>query len=67
MGKGWFDHGSPWRSGFARRTYLSGALWAAGLLISRDLPDHVGWLALRTDPAGILYAAASVAGGANSS
>lgn len=58
---------SPWRSVFARRTYLAGLLWAAGLLVSRlsGAPHHAGWLALRVDAAGLLYAAAAVAGGAN--
>ncbi|MEO7986164.1 MAG: cation-translocating P-type ATPase [Gemmatimonadales bacterium] len=28
-------------------------------------PDHAGWLAIRVDTAGLLYAAAAIAGGAN--
>jgi len=58
---------SPWDSSFARRTYLSGVLWAAGVLASgwAGAPDQPGWLALRTDLAGLLYTAAAVAGGAN--
>lgn len=58
---------SPWRSVFARRTYLAGVLWATGLLASglSGSPDQAGWLAIRVDPAGLLYAAAAVAGGAN--
>jgi Cd2+/Zn2+-exporting ATPase len=58
---------SPWRSAFAQRTYLAGALWATGALIGRlsGAPDHAGWLAVRVDPAGLLYAAAAMAGGAN--
>ena len=58
---------SPWRSLFARRTYLAGAFWAAGLIVSRlaGAPDHAGWLAIRTDPTGLLYTAAAIAGGAN--
>ena len=58
---------SPWASQFARLTYLSGVLWAAGVLVSgwAGTPDRAGWLTLRTDLAGLLYAAAAVAGGAN--
>lgn len=58
---------SPWRSLFARRTYLAGAFWAAGLIVSRlaGAPDHAGWLAIRIDPAGLLYTAAAITGGAN--
>ena len=58
---------SPWRSAFAHRTYLAGLLWVAGVVVSRStgVPDQAGWLALRTDPAGLLYAAAALAGGAN--
>ena len=58
---------SPWRTPFAYRTYVSGAFWAAGLLASwaTGAPDRAGWLAIRLDPAGVLYTAASVGGGAN--
>ena len=58
---------SPWRSLFAQRTYLAGVLWAAGLVVSRlsQGPDHAGWLAIRLDTAGLLYAAAAIAGGIN--
>ena len=58
---------SPWRTLFARRTYLAGVLWAAGLLVSRltETPEAAGWLAIRVDPAGLLYTAAAVVGGAN--
>jgi len=58
---------SPWRSPFARRTYLAGALWAAGLLVSwvTRTPDQAGWLAIRLDAAGLLYTAASTVGGSN--
>lgn len=57
----------PWRSLFARRTYLSGVLWGAGLLVSRltDGADHAGWLAIRLDAAGLLYLASALIGGAN--
>jgi Cd2+/Zn2+-exporting ATPase len=52
---------------FAQRTYIAGGLWAAGLLASwtTGVPDQAGWLAIRLDPAGLLYTAASVVGGAN--
>jgi Cd2+/Zn2+-exporting ATPase len=58
---------SLWRSPFARRTYLAGGLWAAGVLVSwlTGTPDQAGWLAIRLDAAGLLYTAASTVGGAN--
>ncbi|MGH7676202.1 MAG: heavy metal translocating P-type ATPase [Gemmatimonadales bacterium] len=58
---------SAWRTPFARRTYAAGALWAAGLAVSRlaDAPDSAGWLAIRLDLAGVLYTAASGVGGWN--
>jgi Cd2+/Zn2+-exporting ATPase len=58
---------SPWRTLFARRTYVAGLFWAAGVLVSRwsDGPDHTGWLAIRLDTAGLLYTAAAACGGAN--
>lgn len=58
---------SPWKTLFARRSYLSGLLWAAGLLVSRlsDAPDQAGWLAIRLDAAGLLYTASALVGGAN--
>ena len=58
---------SPWRSLFARRTYLSGFLWGVGLVVSRlsDAPDQAGWLAIRLDAAGLLYMASALIGGAN--
>lgn len=61
------DRPSPWRTRFARRTYLAGALWATGLLLSwiSRTPDEAGWLAIRLDAAGLFYAAASIAGGSN--
>ena len=58
---------SPWASLFARRTYLSGLLWGAGLLVSRlsAAPDQAGWLAIRLDAAGLLYLASALVGGTN--
>ena len=58
---------SPWRTPFARRTYVAGVLWAGGVVVSwlTGAPDAPGWLAIRLDAAGLLYAAASAVGGAN--
>ncbi|MGH7547491.1 MAG: heavy metal translocating P-type ATPase [Gemmatimonadales bacterium] len=58
---------SPWRTPFAQRTYAAGMLWAAGLVVSwlAGAPDRAGWLAIRLDLAGVLYTAASAAGGWN--
>ncbi len=58
---------SPWRTPFARNTYLAGAFWGAGLALSwwLNLPDTPGALHLRRDPVGLLYLAASVFGGRN--
>ncbi len=61
------DRQSPWRTAFAHRTYAAGALWVAGLALSwlTGAPDRAGWLAIRLDPAGLLYTAAAAVGGAN--
>ena len=58
---------SPWQTPFAFRTYLAGAFWAVGAVISRvtETPDQAGWLAIRLDAAGIFYLAASLVGGSN--
>jgi len=58
---------SPWATVFARRTYLAGAFWATGFLVSliTRTPDRAGWLVLRLDAAGLLYTAAAVTGGVN--
>ena len=58
---------SPWRTPFAQRTYAAGVLWAAGLVAAwiTRAPDQAGWLAFRLDLAGVLYTAASLAGGWN--
>ncbi len=58
---------SPWNTPFAHRTYAAGVFWAAGLVVSQATGtfDQPGWLAIRTDAAGLLYTAASIVGGAN--
>ncbi len=58
---------SSWETPFARRTYAAGVLWAAGVVAAwlTGAPDQAGWLAVRLDLAGILYTAASLAGGWN--
>jgi Cd2+/Zn2+-exporting ATPase len=58
---------SPWRTTFARHTYVAGALWAIGGLTSwlTNTPDSAGVLRLRLDAVGILYLASAVAGGLN--
>lgn len=58
---------SPWRTTFAKRTYVSGLIWAAGGLTNLlfGVPDAAGVLRVRLDAAGVLYLAAAVAGGLN--
>jgi cation transport ATPase len=58
---------SPWRTPFARRTYLAGLFWAGGVLVNQwsDAPDQTGRLAIRLDPGGLLCTAAAACGGAN--
>ena len=58
---------TPWRTPFAHRTYAAGVLWASGVVAAwlTKAPDQAGWLAIRLDLAGILYAAASLVGGWN--
>ena len=58
---------SPWRSRFAMRTWLAGALWLAGIIAGAvtGARTEPGWLAIRVDPAGLLYLAAAVVGGVN--
>jgi len=60
---------SPWRTPFARRTYLAGAFWTAGVLASwlTQSPDVAGLLHVRLDAVGLLYLASSVIGGSTSS
>lgn len=58
---------SSWTTPFAWRTYAAGVAWSVGLGWSwvSGVPDATGWLVWRTDPGGLLYLAACVAGGAN--
>ena len=58
---------SPWKTPFALRAYAAGALWLAGVIAQwlTHVPDQPGWLAVRFDLAGLLYLAASFAGGLN--
>jgi Cd2+/Zn2+-exporting ATPase len=58
---------SPWRTPFARNTYIAGAFWAVGVVVSwvTRSPDTLGVLHLRLDTVGLLYLASSVAGGLN--
>lgn len=58
---------SPWSSRFAFRTYAAGLLWLGGVVVGLMMPvsREPGWLAIRVDPAGVLYTAASLVGGAN--
>jgi len=58
---------SPWRTPEATRTYVSGVLWAAGLLlvVLADPPDHGGWLRIRLDAPGLVFLAAALIGGWN--
>ena len=58
---------SPWRTPEARRTYVSGVLWVAGvvLVVRMGTPDLAGWFRLRLDAAGIVFLAAALVGGWN--
>lgn len=58
---------STWRTSEAIRTYVSGALWAAGILlaIASEFTDGAGWFRIRLDPAGLLFLAAALIGGWN--
>jgi len=58
---------SPWRGTEAYRTYVSGVLWAAGLLlvVLADAPDRGGWLRIRLDAPGLVFLAAALIGGWN--
>ena len=59
--------GSPWSTADARRTYVSGALWAIGLLlvVLGQAPDEAGWLRVRLDTAGLVFLASALVGGWN--
>lgn len=61
------DRPSPWRTIFAYRTYIAGALWGIGLLLSwfTGAPDNPGLFRIRLDTVGLLYTAASFVGGLN--
>lgn len=58
---------SPWRSRFAHRTYASGLAWSTAMLWAAWVPTTgaPGWLAVRTDPAALLFTLAAALGGAN--
>ncbi len=58
---------SPWKTTEAYRTYVSGALWAAGLLlvVLTDAADHAGWLRIRLDAVGLVFLAGALVGGWN--
>ncbi len=60
---------SAWTTPDAHRTYVSGVLWAAGLLMSAILAGAVNaggpHLGVRTDPAGWVFLAAALVGGWN--
>ena len=66
-GEGNAKRPSSWKTPFALRAYASGGLWLAGLVASSfvGVRAQPGWLAVRLDPAGLLYLAASLAGGLN--
>lgn len=62
------DRPSPWTTAEAWRTYLAGALWAAGLVLYFTTPSepvNAGWFRVHTDPAGLLFLSAASAGGWN--
>ncbi len=58
---------SVWETAFARRTYVAAGFLGVAMGVSwfTRTPDTPGWLALRTDAAGLLYAAASIVAGWN--
>ena len=59
---------SPWTTAEAWRTYVAGALWVVGLVVtvvSTSEPESAGWLRVDTDPAGLLFLAAALTGGWN--
>ena len=59
---------SPWTTSEAIRTYASGALWTAGLVLVFVVghgPDQAGWWRIRTDAAGWVFLASALVGGWN--
>ena len=58
---------SPWKTPFAYRAYFAGLLWVGGGIVVGlvGTPDRTGWLAIRLDPAGLLYTSAALVGGWN--
>ncbi|WP_419934372.1 heavy metal translocating P-type ATPase [Candidatus Palauibacter sp.] len=59
---------SPWTTSEAIRTYASGALWTAGLVLVFVVghgPDQAGWWRIRTDAAGWVFLAGALVGGWN--
>ena len=61
---------SPWRTPEAVRTYVSGGLWALGLVLVFVVghgPDQAGWWRIRTDAAGWTFLAGALVGAGTSS
>ncbi|MCL7977110.1 MAG: cation-transporting P-type ATPase, partial [marine benthic group bacterium] len=58
---------SPWSTVEAQRTYVSGALWVLGILLSFWSTDATvaGWFRVRLDPAGLVFLAGALIGGWN--
>ncbi len=58
---------SVWKTPEAWRTYLAGALWIAGTVVSvaTGEPDVAGWLRIRLDGPGLLLLAGALIGGWN--
>ncbi|MCL7980630.1 MAG: cation-translocating P-type ATPase [marine benthic group bacterium] len=58
---------SPWSTVEAQRTYVSGALWVLGILLSFWSTDATvaGWFRVRLDPAGLVFLASALIGGWN--
>jgi Cd2+/Zn2+-exporting ATPase len=67
MARGAASSPSPWRGTEAYRTYISGVLWAAGLLLVflTAAPDQAGWLRIRLDAPGLVFLSAALIGGWN--
>jgi Cd2+/Zn2+-exporting ATPase len=58
---------STWRTPFAYRTYFGGAIAVVALLVQwfTGSAEQAGWLALRLDPAGVLFTLAAAIAGSN--